>query len=121
MFVPPEEMHERFDAALHEVRRTLGGAHQLYINGRDRSTPITFEKRSPIDRREVLGTFPVAAAADVDDAVAAAKAAFPKWRATSAAARERILLRAAALLEERVYTIGGGGGLGGGQKRVGGL
>lgn len=106
MFDPPEEMHERFDAALRDVRKSLGGAHQLYINGRDRSTPITFEKRSPIDHREVLGTFPAAAAADVDDAVAAAKAAFPKWRATSAAERARILLRAAALLEERVYTIG---------------
>ena len=56
MFDPPEEMHDRFDAALREVRRSLGGAHQLCINGRDRSTPITFEKRSPIDHREVLGT-----------------------------------------------------------------
>jgi aldehyde dehydrogenase (NAD+) len=49
-----------------------------------------------------LGRYAVAGAAEVDDAVAAAKSAFPAWRATSAQERRGILLRIALLLEERV-------------------
>ncbi len=48
-----------------------------------------------------LGRLPVATERDIDDALAAAQAAFPAWSQASAWERERILQRAAALLDER--------------------
>ena len=55
---------------------------------------------------EVLGTVPVAATSDLDDALAAAEAGFRAWRAVPIARRAEILHRAAELLEERAAEIG---------------
>jgi len=61
----------------------------------------TFESRSPADRSDVVGVFPRSDAADVDDAVAAARRAFPAWRGTPQPARGEVLREAARLLRER--------------------
>ncbi|MCB9596355.1 MAG: aldehyde dehydrogenase family protein [Sandaracinaceae bacterium] len=50
------------------------------------------EKRSPVTG-EVLGTFPIRTAAEVDAAVARAREAFPTWRDTSLDDRLRMLSR----------------------------
>src|SRR5256884_1715260 len=105
MFNPPAEMHTRFDAALAELNRSLGATHPLYINGEDRVTAKPDTRRSPIDQRRILGHFSLATVDDVNDAMAAAKAAFPGWRATPMEERVRLLKRVAALIEERVYDI----------------
>src|SRR6188474_3378536 len=105
MFNPPAEMHTRFDAALAELNRSLGDTHPLYINGEDRVTAKHDTRRSPIDERRVLGDFPLATVENTNDAMAAAQAAFPNWRATSMAERARVLKRVATLIEERVYHI----------------
>jgi succinate-semialdehyde dehydrogenase/glutarate-semialdehyde dehydrogenase len=55
---------------------------------------------------ERLGDLPVATAADLDDAVDAAVAAFPAWRRTPAADRAAILHTAADLLRRRAAEIG---------------
>ena len=49
----------------------------------------------------VIDSFSLASAADVDDAVSAARAAFPQWSALPPAERSAALLRLAARLEER--------------------
>jgi len=56
-----------------------------FIDGKwiDSSSRETFESRSPSNTDEVLGAFPRSDKADVDDAVRAARKAFPAWRATS--------------------------------------
>jgi aldehyde dehydrogenase (NAD+) len=74
-----------------------------FIDGRwvDSVSGETFESRNPADRTEVVGTFARAAAADVDRAVQAAVAAYPKWMQTPAPVRADYLLRVALLLEER--------------------
>src|SRR5205807_6004705 len=59
----------------------------------------TFESTSPATG-EVLGTFPSSGAAEVDRAVATAKAAFDHWRLTPAPRRGEILYRFAQLLEQ---------------------
>ena len=61
----------------------------------------TFESRNPADTREVVGVFQDSGADDVNAAVAAARAAFPAWRALPAPKRGEILLRAAQILQER--------------------
>ncbi len=49
---------------------------------------------------KLLGSFPVAGQVEVDAAVAAARAAFPEWRAVSPPERQRILRRIAELMRE---------------------
>jgi 1-pyrroline-5-carboxylate dehydrogenase len=105
MFDPPEEMHVRFEAALGAVRAGLGATHAMHVDGRDVPSARTYEKRSPVDRRLVLGRFPLGDETDVDRAVAAARAALPTWRSTAPGERARLVRRVSALLEERVYTI----------------
>ena len=55
---------------------------------------------------EVLGRVPFAEPDQVDAAIAAAKAAFPKWRDAGPDFRSGILLKAAALLHQRADEIG---------------
>jgi succinate-semialdehyde dehydrogenase/glutarate-semialdehyde dehydrogenase len=55
---------------------------------------------------DVLGRVPFAEPADVDRAIAAAKAAFPKWRDAGPDFRSGILLKASALLHQRADEIG---------------
>jgi succinate-semialdehyde dehydrogenase/glutarate-semialdehyde dehydrogenase len=55
---------------------------------------------------EVLGRVPFAEASDIDAAIAAAAAAFPKWRDAGPDFRSGILLRAAGLLHQRAAGIG---------------
>jgi 1-pyrroline-5-carboxylate dehydrogenase len=106
MFDPPEEMHSSFETALAEVRDGLGATYAMYIDGQDVAVERTAENRSPVDRRQVLGHFPVGDANDVDRAMAAAKRAFQTWRMTPHEERLRLVRRAAELIEERVYHIG---------------
>jgi succinate-semialdehyde dehydrogenase/glutarate-semialdehyde dehydrogenase len=55
---------------------------------------------------EVIGRVPFAESSDVDAAIAAAKAAFPKWRDAGPDFRSGILLKAAGLLHQRAAEIG---------------
>lgn len=105
MFNPPEEMHQRFEQALEGVRAQLGGTYALFIDGRDVAGSAHEERLSPIDRDVSLGMFPLAQPADVESALSAATAAFPKWRSTSAIERARALRRVADIMEQRVYDI----------------
>jgi aldehyde dehydrogenase (NAD+) len=57
-----------------------------------------FENRNPADTSELVGRFADSGPEDVERAVAAAKAAYPKWKALPAPKRGEILYRAAELL-----------------------
>lgn len=106
MFSPPAELHDRFEAALAKIRGNLGGSYGHYINGEDVLAQELSNDTSPINTDWLLGRFPLAGVEHVDAAVAAARAAFPGWRATPPAERNRLLRRVAELIEERVYEIG---------------
>ena len=51
----------------------------------------TFESRNPALLRDCLGEFPLSTKEDVNDALAAARAAFPSWSATPAPTRGQII------------------------------
>ena len=72
-----------------------------YIGGKwvPSASGKTFEDRSPADREDVIGVFPKSGKEDVDAAVAAAKKAFPGWRATPAPRRAEVLYRAGEILQ----------------------
>jgi 1-pyrroline-5-carboxylate dehydrogenase len=105
MFDPPAELHEHFDNAVEKVRGNLGQTYAHFINGGDVSGDTMIDDLSPINTDHVLGRFPVATSDHVDQAVSAARAAFPAWRAMPAKERNRILRRVGELIEERVYDI----------------
>ena len=77
--------------------------YQNYIGGewRPSSSGETFDNRNPARYSHVVGRFQKSTPADVDEAIAAAHAAFPTWRALPAPTRGDIILRAALLLEQR--------------------
>jgi aldehyde dehydrogenase (NAD+) len=60
----------------------------------------TFDSVSPANHEDVIGTFPASGKADVDAAVAAAKAAFPVWSLMPAPKRGEILFKVARILAE---------------------
>jgi 1-pyrroline-5-carboxylate dehydrogenase len=97
-----EELHAGFEEAVARVRAGLGGSYQNFVAGAWRDGEGAFEVRSPIDRDLLLGSFATGTAADVDDAVAAARAAQPAWAATPWRERLAILRRAAELISDRL-------------------
>jgi succinate-semialdehyde dehydrogenase/glutarate-semialdehyde dehydrogenase len=70
------------------------------IGGRWRRTGLEDEAVSDPASGEIIASVPVAGAAEALEAVEAANAAFPGWRARTASERAVLLRRLAALLEE---------------------
>jgi aldehyde dehydrogenase (NAD+) len=60
-----------------------------------------FENRNPADRDDLIGTFPLSGASDVDRAVQSAKRGFAQWRATPAPARGDVLRIVGDLMSKR--------------------
>ena len=98
-----EELQSSFDAALERARANLGRTYPMLIGAEERLTDETFEDRSPIDTELVVARFPVGTRRDVQDAIDAARAAFPAWRDTPWRDRLAILRRAADLISERQF------------------
>jgi 1-pyrroline-5-carboxylate dehydrogenase len=101
-----EELHALYDAGIAQARARLGAHHQLWIAGAGRDGEGAFELRSPIDRDILVGTFARGSRQDARDAVAAARAAQPAWRATPWQERLAVLRRAADFISERQMEYG---------------
>ena len=97
-----EDLHAQFEAGVTAMRAGLGGYHRNYVAGAWRDGDGSFEVRTPVDRDIVLGTFARGTVADVDDAVAAARAAQPAWAAVPWRERIEIITRAGNLISERL-------------------
>lgn len=77
-----------------------------WINGERTGGDRPAESINPSDTREVVARTPDGSASDVDDAVAAAKAAFPSWSEASPEVRSDVLDKASNLLMERRESVG---------------
>ncbi len=74
-----------------------------FVNGEwveSASTKIV-ERRNPADHDEVVASVPLSTREEMKEAIAAAKAAFPAWRAMPAPQRGKILFKATRIMEER--------------------
>lgn len=105
MFDPPEALHSSYDQALDKLTHNLGQEHGMIINGEDRFATQKFESTNPADINQVLGVFQTGTTQDANDAVAAAKTAFPAWSKTPYQERVALLRAVADLIDERVYEI----------------
>lgn len=101
-----EAIDRAFEAALPEVRASLGQRLPMYVNGEPRQGTREFEDRSPIDTTLLLARFPLGTDADVADAIAVAKAAYPGWSQRDYRERVALLRRAANNFRERKYRLG---------------
>ena len=83
---------------------TLDLSH--WINGERVSSERPGESLNPSNTNEIVARVPQGAAAEVDAAVAAAKAAFPAWSEASPEVRSDILDRASNILMDRREQVG---------------
>jgi 1-pyrroline-5-carboxylate dehydrogenase len=99
-------VHAHLDEVIPEVEaRLFGKLRPALIGGQDRTEGQVAAARSPIDRTIVLGEFPQADAAMVDEAVRAARGAYPAWRDLGWPRRVELLRAGANVLEQRKWDV----------------
>ena len=102
---PDPLLHQYFDEDVAEAKANFGGTHPMYINGEWVMADATFTKTSPVNTSWTVGTFQEGNKADVDTAVAAARAAFPAWRDTPWQERVELLNKVADTISERLFEM----------------
>lgn len=102
---PDPLLHQYFEEDVADLKNNLGAHYKMLINGEWVDGAGRFENRSPINTDWLLGVFPRASADHVDQAVAAAKAAFPAWRDLPWSERCALLNHVADLISERLFEI----------------
>jgi 1-pyrroline-5-carboxylate dehydrogenase len=105
MFDPPEELHTRYEEALEKVMANLGQEYGLLINGEERFSKHKFKSYNPANTEQLLAQFQTGTVQDANDAVAAAKAAFPDWSRTPWQERVALLRKAADIMDKRLFEI----------------
>ena len=103
-FALPENQ-EKIRAALREHRKQFGRKVPLTINGEKISTDKMFSSVNPSQPDQIVGYAAEAGIPEAERAVAAARAAFEKWRRTSFEERCQLLERAAEILERRRFEL----------------
>lgn len=106
MFNPPEELHDRYDEALAQLKANMGQDYPMIIGGEEIVVAEKIENHSPINRDWMLGTFQKGAAEHAEQAIAAARAAFPVWSGMDWQERVAIMRRAADRINERIFEFG---------------
>jgi 1-pyrroline-5-carboxylate dehydrogenase len=106
MFNPPEELHVRFDTALEGLRPNLGKEYAMIINNRDVYAEEKFEDRTPVNTDQVLAVLQKGGERHAQEALAAARKAFPLWSGMGWQERVRLLRKAADNIDERLFELG---------------
>ncbi|HZM16323.1 MAG TPA: L-glutamate gamma-semialdehyde dehydrogenase [Candidatus Krumholzibacteria bacterium] len=101
-FTRPENARA-FAAALEEVRSSFGRTYPLWIGGREVEAGKTFDSTDPARPDVVLGRFQMGTAAEVDQAVEAARRAFETWQHETPEKRAAVLFTAADSMRRRKH------------------
>ena len=100
-----ESNRARMRHALETVSKALGARHPLVIGGKRISSREWIPSTNPARPSQVIGYWARSTVADADDAVAAARAAWPAWAACPASERAAILEKAADIMESRRFEL----------------
>ncbi len=104
--MPPDDpRHDVFDRAVAAVKANLGQSYPMLIGGKPRMAAEQFADTSPVNTDWTLGYFQKGTAQDAQDAIAAARQAFPAWRDLGWKQRVKIMRKAAALISKRAFEI----------------
>ncbi|HEY5983129.1 MAG TPA: aldehyde dehydrogenase family protein [Anaerolineales bacterium] len=106
MFNPPEELHKGFDAAVVRLKQNLGKEYGMIINGKDVFADEKLEDRSPVNTDWVLAKMQKGTPAHAQQAIAAARKAFPAWSRTPWQERVKLVRKASAIIEQRIFDLG---------------
>jgi len=99
------ELRAAFPAAIKAVRGKAGQVLPLVIGGQEIATSDRIPTVNPADPTEVLASVCQAGIAEVDQAIAAAEAAFAAWREKTPRERADVLLRAAAIARREIVAL----------------
>jgi len=105
MYDPPTELHTYYQGALESVKNNLGQDYPMIIDGKDVRVQEKIEDRSPINQDWLLGTFQKGNATHAQEALTAARDAFPDWSRTPWTKRVKLLRKVAQNIDERVFEI----------------
>lgn len=101
-----EDHRAKLRGAIDSIRKTeLGREHALFVDGKEVATANVSESVNPNQPQEVIGRFHLGTAEDTEQAIHAAKAAFPHWKRLGLANRIEVLNRAADLCVERRFEL----------------
>jgi RHH-type transcriptional regulator, proline utilization regulon repressor / proline dehydrogenase / delta 1-pyrroline-5-carboxylate dehydrogenase len=103
-FALPENQ-EKMRASLREQRKQFGRKVPLTINGEKIWIDKMFSSVNPSQPDQIVGYAAEAGIPEAERAIAAARAAFDKWRRTSFEERCALLERAAGILERRRFEL----------------
>ena len=105
MFNPPEELHIQFETALTKVRASLGEEYGMIINNKDVFADEKIQDLSPVNTDWTLAVMQKGDEKHAQQALEAARTAFPGWSHTPWQERVRLLRKAAAMIEERLFEL----------------
>jgi 1-pyrroline-5-carboxylate dehydrogenase len=99
------EIDAGFEAAIAAARSALGQTYPARVAGEDRPGDGVIESRNPADTRQVVARVASATAADLRDAVAAARAASPAWSARPWEERAALVEKAGGMIRARRFEL----------------
>jgi 1-pyrroline-5-carboxylate dehydrogenase len=99
------ELHAAFEAGLVAATAKMGAQHAFVVGGKPRDGEGFRTAWSPIDRDLIVGSYGQASAADVDDAVAAAREFAPGWGLGDWRERVAMMRRAIDIMDARVAEL----------------
>ncbi|MEA5511591.1 L-glutamate gamma-semialdehyde dehydrogenase [Crocosphaera sp. UHCC 0190] len=98
-------LREKAQQALAKVKDSLGKTYLPLINGEYVQTEIIIDSVNPSKSSELVGQIGLISVEQAEQALNAAKAAFPAWKKTPASERARIIRKAGDLMEERRHEL----------------
>ena len=83
MAISSTGLHAALDTAIADVKRDFGRTYPMLIDGKHVTAPKTFADESPIDTRWIIGHFQSGGREHVQQAIAAARKAYPGLERTA--------------------------------------
>ncbi|MCW6037497.1 L-glutamate gamma-semialdehyde dehydrogenase [Spirulina subsalsa FACHB-351] len=99
-------LREKAKQALVKVRASLGNTYQPLINGEWVQSSQLVDCFNPSNSQQLVGKVGYATVEQAQQALAAAKTAFPTWRNTPVRQRAGVLRKAAEIMEQRRFELG---------------
>jgi RHH-type transcriptional regulator, proline utilization regulon repressor / proline dehydrogenase / delta 1-pyrroline-5-carboxylate dehydrogenase len=99
------EKRIKAEQALAKVKESLGKTYLPYINGEYVQTDNYLDSVNPSRASELIGQVGQISVAQAEEAMIAAKKAFPAWKNTPAKERAEILNKAADIMEEQRHQL----------------
>jgi len=106
MFNPPEALHAGFDKAVTDLKKNLGKEYGMIVDGKDVFADEKWEDRSPVNTDWILARLQKGNATHDQQAIAAARKAFPAWSRTPWQERVKLVRKAASNIEKRIFELG---------------